>query len=152
MIEIHEILDLTTFMELVPLFREGFQEMNRNKKVFSVDEEGFLNTLIGILNTCEKNGILVAYDDGKPIGFGAGYECTPAFCKERHLLLWALYAQRSSSGSASKMLFQAAEFWAKARGYHKLIAYNHRFSGAALKLFRDRFGMFQKQIRFEKDL
>ncbi len=70
---------VTTLEELValtPLFLEGYRAMNKKGKVFEVDESGFVQTLVGILNTQPENGIMVLLHDKQPIGYGAAFNDT----------------------------------------------------------------------------
>lgn len=157
MIEIRLITTLDQFASVVPLFKEGYHEMNRKEQVFSVSEDGFLNTLLGILNTTQpnkvpSNGIAVAFDGDEPVGFGAGMEDTPPYCEERHFLLWALYAKRGKSSTVASMLFRTAEAFAKVHGYRRLIAYNARFSGASYRFFEGKCGMRRAKIQFTKEI
>lgn len=152
MIEIRLIKTLEEFQVLMPLFIEGYHEMNRKQLVFDVDLDGYVDTLIGVLNTVPKNVIGVAFDDGMPVGFGVGFDDTPSFCKSRHLLLWALYVRRSHSKAVGPMLVRAAENWGKAMGYSVMHAFNARFSGASFNFFEKILGFRRSKIKFTKQL
>jgi hypothetical protein len=46
MITIKEVTDIEQLTILMPLFIEGYHAMNKKKKVFEVDETGFVRTLV----------------------------------------------------------------------------------------------------------
>jgi len=68
-------------------------EMNKRYKAFDCSQEGFVKTLIGVLGTSDKNVIGVAYDGEVAVGYGVGFDDTPAYCEDKHFLLWALYVR-----------------------------------------------------------
>jgi hypothetical protein len=152
MIEIRDITTLTELQVLMPFFIEGYLEMNKRKQVFDIDQAGFVDTLIGVLNTVPRNVIGVAFDGDVPVGYGIAYEDTPSFCKERHLLMWALYAKRSHSKHVGPMIYKACENWAKASGYHYVHAFSSRFNGAAYHFFEQGLGMRRARIQFTKEI
>ena len=152
MITIEKVTTLEQLTILAPLFIEGYQAMNKRKKVFEVDQEGFLKTLIGILNTSPKNGIYVALDDDVPVGYGAAFDDTPAFAVKKELLLWALYVRPQYPGTVVAMLFDAAKTGAKEQGYEIMKAFNARFTGGMYRLFEDKLGMRRNRIQFNYNL
>ncbi len=139
---------LDEMMELMPLFMEGYDAMNKKRKVFEVDEEGFKKTLLGVLNTQPENGILVLWVDGVPVGYGVGFNDTPAFAKHRELLLWALYVRPTYRGDMVEKLFADAKLEAKAQGYKVLKAFNSRFTGGMYRLFETKLGMKRHRVQF----
>ena len=88
-----KLVRVTTMAQLqtyMPFFREGYDKMcNKCNAKFSLD--AFVKTLVGVLNTTPKNGIIVAEtDSGELLGYGVAFEDTPAFENKRRLLLYAL--------------------------------------------------------------
>ena len=152
MITIAPVENLEQLTVLVPLFLEGYHAMNRKKKVFEVDEEGFVKTLIGILNTKPENGIFVAFDDGEPVGYGAAFNDTPDFARHRELVLWALYVKPTYPGVVVKELFDAAVTEARHQGYTVMKAFNSRFTGGMYRLFEDKLGMRRNRVQFNYEL
>lgn len=137
---------------LVPLFLEGYHAMNKRKKVFEVDQDGFVRTLIGILNTLPENGISVAFDGDEPVGYGAAFDNTPAFAMRKELLLWALYVKPEYPGTVVSMLFDAAKEHGRKHGYQVMKAFNSRFTGGMYRLFEDKLGMRRNRIQFNYNL
>ena len=152
MITIKPVENLEQMVQCTPLFLEGYRAMNKKRKVFEVDEDGFIKTLLNILNTQPDNGILVAFDDGEPVGYGAAFEETPAFAKRRELLLWALYVKPQYPGTVVTMLFEEAKQVAREQGYQVLKAFNSRFTGGMYRLFEDKLGMRRNRIQFNYNL
>jgi GNAT superfamily N-acetyltransferase len=152
MISVNTLETLEELQECMPLFMEGFRAMNKRNKAFECDETGFVKTLVGILGSTPRNGIIVVYDDDEPIGYGAAFDDTPQYCEERCLLLWALYVRPEYSKRCSKVLFSAAEAHAKAQGYKRLKAYNGRLNGSSLNFFERVLGMRRLRMEFTKQL
>jgi hypothetical protein len=152
MISIRLVSTLEELTVLMPFFLEGFYAMEHRQKVFEVDKDGFIKTLVGVLNTTPKNGILVAFDGIDPVGYGVAFDDTPAYGLKKELLLWALYVKPQHSKFVAPMLFQAAEEGARERGYDKMKAFNSRFSGASYRFFEQLLGMRRNKIQFTKDL
>lgn len=152
MITIVPVQTLEQLTVLVPLFLEGYHAMNKRKKVFEVDQDGFIKTLIGILNTTPKNGLFVALDGDVPVGYGAAFDDTPAFATRKELLLWALYVRPQYPGLVVVQLFEAAKQAAKEQGYEVMKAFNSRFTGGMYRLFEDKLGMRRNRIQFNYDL
>ena len=146
---IETVEELTAVM---PFLIQGFHQMNKKQAVFYVDQIGFVDTLIGVLNTYPTNIIAVAFDEGLPVGYGVAFEDTPAFAKEKHLLLWALYAVVSHSKHVAPMLYTYAENWAKVNGYRYMHGFNARFTGSSFKFFEQTLGMRRAQVKFTKKL
>lgn len=147
------IFTLEQLVPLMPLFLEGFEAMNKRRKVFEVDADGFVKTLIGILNIPERNGIVVAFDDdGTAVGYGAAFDETPAYAAKRELLLWALYVRPQYPGVVVKGLFDKAKELAAQNGYQVMKAFNARFSGGMYRLFEDRLGMRRHRVQFNIDI
>ena len=152
MITFKEVTTLEELTVLVPLFVEGYRAMSKKGKVFGCDQEGFLKTLIGVLNMVPRDGITVVYCDGVPIGYGVAYDDTPPFAEKKELLLWALYVQPKYSGDVVLELFNEAKKFATARGYEIMKAFNARFNGGAIRLFENKLGMTRKRIQFNINL
>jgi len=93
MIEIKRVETLGELQQNMPLFLEGFRQMNKRHKAFDCDEQGFIKTLIGVLGTGPDNAIALATVEGKGVGYGVGFDDTPTYCEKRHFLLWALYVK-----------------------------------------------------------
>jgi hypothetical protein len=136
----------------MPLFLEGFREMNKRHKAFDCDEQGFIKTLVGVLGTGPKNVIGLVLSDGIAVGYGVGFDDTPTYCDKRHFLFWALYVKPEWSKLASKVLFEAGERYAKKQGYHVLRANNGRFNGSSFKFFEKVLGMRRNRIEFTKQI
>jgi hypothetical protein len=152
MIIIKEVTDIEQLTILMPLFIEGYHAMNKKKKVFEVDETGFVRTLVGVLNTQPSSGILVAFDDFTPVGYGVAFDETPAFATKRELLLWALYVKPAYPGTLVIQLFDAAKLLAAQQGYEVLKAFNSRFTGGMFRLFEGKLGMRRNRIQFNYNL
>ena len=150
MIDIQLIETLDELQLVMPLFLEGYREMNKRYLAFDCDEQGFVKTLIGILGTTPKNGILVAWDGIEPVGYGAAMEDTPPYCEARQLLLWAIYVKPQYSKLVTKPLFAAAEEMARQQGYASLRAYNGRFNGSSFNFFERVLGMRRLRVEFKK--
>lgn len=146
------ITEFEDLVKIMPLVLEGYHAMSKRKKVFDVDEEGFVSVMIGIINTAPRNGLVVVKIDDVPVGYGAAYDVTQQFAKKKTLLLYALYVRPNFGKGAVKALFDEAEKMAKEQGYSYLIAQSARFNGAAYRLFEQRFGMRRDQILFRKEL
>jgi hypothetical protein len=152
MITIEPVLSLEQLVEATPLLIEGYHAMNKKRKVFEVDVDGFVKTLVGILNTTPKNGILLVKDENEVIGYGAAFDDTPAFATRKELLLWALYVRSNYPGTVVVQLFEAAKQNAKNQGYEVMKAFNSRFTGGMYRLFEDKLGMRRNRIQFNYDL
>ena len=152
MITFKEVTTLEELTLLVPLFVEGYRAMSKKGKVFGCDQDGFLKTLIGILNMVPRDGITVVLVDGEPVGYGAAYDDTPPFADHKVLLLWALYVKPKYSGDVVLQLFNEAKRFAKVRGYAEMTAFNSRFNGGAIRLFENKLGMTRKRIQFNINL
>lgn len=148
MITYRFIYDLEDLVNLTPLFIEGYAAMNRKKKVFEVDQEGFIKTLIGVLNTTHENAILVAFDEETPIGYAVGFNDTPAFATSKELLMWALYVKPQYRGDVVVGLFQTGVEFARKKGYSAMKAFNARFTGSVFRLFENKLGMRRHRIQF----
>ena len=105
-----------------------------------------------ILGSQPDNGILVAYSDDVPVGYGAAMEDTPPYCDKRQLLLWALYAQPAYSKLVSKALFDEAAVMAKRQGYSSLSCFNGRLTGSSFSFFERVLGMRRRRMEFQKIL
>ena len=152
MIKIVPVTTLEQLVEVTPLLIEGYHAMNKKRKVFEVDVDGFVKTLIGILNTTPKNGIFVALDGEEAVGYGAAFDDTPAFAPRKELLLWALYVKPKYPGLVVVQLFEAAKQKAKEEGYEVMKAFNSRFTGGMYRLFEDKLGMRRNRIQFNYNL
>lgn len=152
MINFRLVRTLEELTVLMPLFLEGFYAMNKKQKVFEVDKEGFIKTLVGVLNTTPKNGIVVAFDGVEPVGYGVGFDDTPTYGVKRELLLWALYVKSGHSKVVAPLLFQHGIELAKLQGYEKLKAFNSRFSGASFRFFEQLLGMRRSKIQFNMEI
>lgn len=152
MIELRLITNLEQLTVMVPLFLEGFHAMNKRKKVFEVDQDGFVKTLIGILNTSPTNNICVAFDDGVPIGYAAAFENTPTFAMKREMLLWALYVKPQYKGNVVVQLFEEAKRIGVEQGFDILTSFNSRFTGGMYRLFEGKLGMKRNRIQFNYNL
>jgi hypothetical protein len=148
MITIVPVRTLEQLVEVTPLLIEGYHSMNKRKKVFEVDVDGFIKTLVGILNTTPQNGLFVALDGDEAVGYGAAFDDTPAFAQKKELLLWALYVKPQYPGTVVAMLFDAAKQAAKEQGYEVMKAFNSRFTGGMYRLFEDKLGMRRHRIQF----
>lgn len=144
---------LDELQQFMPFFLDGFETLRgRHKLNMEVDREGFVKTLIGVINSYPRNGIIVAVDsDDNPIAFGVAFDDTPRFSAVRVLLLWAIYS-RAKSRRVAVELFNEAEDWAREQGYERLVAYSTRFSGAAFRFFEKDFGMRRSRVYYSKDL
>lgn len=152
MIGIKEVKSLDELQRHMPLFLQGFREMNKRKKAFDCDEQGFIKTLVGVLGSGPENGIMLAVAGDEAVGYGVAFEDTPPYCDEKHLLLWALYCKPDYSKLGSKILFQAAETWAASYGFDVLRAYNGRLNGSSFRFFEHILGMRRNKIEFIKKL
>ena len=79
---------VTTLQQLqfyMELFREGFDAMEKHGKVFEAEWDGFVKTLIGVLNTYPENGIVVVEEDGVAQGYGLAFDDTPPYAKKKVL-------------------------------------------------------------------
>lgn len=152
MITLKTVETLEELTLLTPLFIEGYNAMNKKRKVFEMGPEGFITTLIGILNTTPKNGIVVAFDEDQPIGYGAAFEDTPPNAEKRELLLWALYVRPQYKGDVVKQLFDEAKRLAAVQGYKVLKAFNARFTGGMYRLFEGKLGMRRHRVQFNLNL
>lgn len=152
MITVEPVTTLEELVACTPLLIEGYHAMNKKKKVFEVDQDGFIKTILGILNTQPENGIFVARDNGEPVGYGAAFNETPAFALKKELLLWALYVRPQYPGTVVVMLFEAAKQKAREQGYQVMKAFNSRLSGGMYRLFEDKLGMRRNRIQFNYDL
>lgn len=146
------VTDLESLATIAPLLHEGFLAMNKKRKVFEVDWAGFMQTLVGVVNTTPKNGILVVFDGATPIGYGVGFDDTPAFALQKELLLWALYVKPEYRGDVVVELFSKAKQWAKEQGYQVMKAYNARFTGGMYRLFEGKLGMHRHRVQFNISL
>jgi hypothetical protein len=152
MITVKRVETLAELQWLMPLFMEGFRAMNKRKKAFDCDEQGFIKTLVGVLGTGPDNGILVSYSDELPVGYGVAFEDTPTYCEEKHLLLWALYIKVEYSKLVTPALFGETERLAKELGYKHLRAYNGRLNGSSINFFERVLGMRRHRIEFTKPI
>lgn len=152
MIRTKLVESLDELMSLMPLFLDGYAAMNKKKKVFEVDIEGYTKTLVGVLNTAPKNSILVLYVDNEAVGFGVGFDETPAFAKQQEMLLWALYVKPEFRGDLVVRLFEDGVQVAKANGYSVLKAYNSRFTGGMYRFFEQKLGMRRNRVQFNYNL
>jgi hypothetical protein len=152
MITIKEVTDIEQLTLLMPLFIEGYHAMNKKKKVFEVDQDGFVKTLIGILNTFPTNNICVVFDDGVPIGYAAAFENTPTFAMKREMLLWALYVKPQYKGNVVVLLFEEAKRIGVEQGFDILTSFNSRFTGGMFRLFEGKLGMRRNRIQFNYNL
>lgn len=152
MITTKRVVLIDEFIELMPLFVEGYYAMNRKKKVFEVDLEGYKKTLLGVLNSQPQNGILVVYQDDQAVGFGVGFDETPSYAQHREMLLWALYVQPQFRGEVVVRLFEDACTEARQLGYSVLKAFNSRFTGGMYRFFEQKLGMRRNRILFNYNL
>ena len=150
--QIKRLKNFEELMAVMPLILEGFEQMNKRYKAFSVDAEQYTRELIRIVSCQPENGIVVVWAEGKPVGYGVARDNTEWYSNHRVLLLYALYVQPKFSKIYTKPLFQYAESLAIEQGYDELIAYNGRFSGACYRLFERVFGMRRQMVRFSKKL
>lgn len=147
--KIRRVTDLNELIGLSPLFEEGYDAMNKRGKVFSVDKTGFILRLLQIFNNQPRNGILVVFDEDKPIGYGAGYDISEDGSRTNTLLLWALYVKKEYSGNVVVDLFERCKEEALTQGYDNMIAFNSRLNGAMFRLFEQKLGMKRKSVEFE---
>ena len=152
MITLKTVETLIELQRFMPLFLEGFREMNKREKAFDCDETGFVKTLIGVLGTPEKNAIVVALSDDQAVGYGVAFEDTPTYCEVRHWLLWGLYVKPDFSRLVTPLLLAEAERQAKLLGYSVLKAYNGRLNGSSINFFERILGMRRHRIEFTKQL
>lgn len=152
MITLKLVKTLEELVELTPLFLEGYYAMNKKKKVFEMGPEGFIKTLIGILNTTPQNGIVVAYDGELAIGYGAAFDDTPMWADKKELLLWALYVNPAYKGYVVSALFEESARLAREQGYGVMKAFNARFTGGMYRLFEHKLGMRRHRIQFNYNL
>lgn len=152
MIEFKLLTELSELEELIEFFAEGFAAMEKRRKVFEMGWEGFVRTLVGVLNSTPHNGIVVVYENGVPKGYGVAYDNTPEFADRKILLLWALYVRPEVSKVLAPLLFSHACELAKQQGYDEVIAFNSRFSGASFRFFEKELGMHRNRIQFSKSL
>lgn len=149
----YETVDTLERLEhFMGLFYEGFEAMERKFKVFEMGWEGFVKTLVGVINTSPRNGIVVVSVDGEAVGYGVGFDDTPAYSDTQILLLWALYVRSSHSKHIAPLLFEHACELARAQGYDEVKAFNSRFSGASFRFFEELLGMRRQRIQFNKKL
>ena len=153
MIIVRPIKTFPELQRLMPLFLEGFREMNKRHKAFDCDEEGFVKTLAWVLGgDTDKNVIGIAWDGNTPVGYGVGFDDTPIYSKRKHFLLWALYVKPAWSKLAGKELFDGAETFAASNGYDVLRANNGRLNGSAIKFFEKVLEMRRNRLEFTKQL
>lgn len=146
---VSSLLQLQSYMGL---FREGFDAMEKHGKVFETEWGGFVQTLVGVLNTYPENGIVVVEEDGQAVGYGVGFDDTPPYASKKVLLLWALYVKPSHSKVLAPQLFEHACELGRDLGYDMVTAFNGRFSGASFRFFEQTLGMRRKTVKFTKDL
>lgn len=137
---------------LMPLFMQGFREMKKRQRFDRITEDGFVKTLLGVLGSQERNGIMVAFDERGPKGFGVALDDSGEFDDFKSLLLWSIYVIPGSGKGVAKGLYEAAERWAKERDYRFLDACNSRFTGSSFKFFEELFGMRRAQVIFTKEI
>lgn len=147
--EVKTLAQLETHMEL---FHEGFVAMEKKHKVFETDWDGFVKTLVGVINTVPRNGIVVALYDGEPVGYGVAFDDTPPYAIRQVLLLWALYVRSGFSKIVAPELVEHACALARAQGYDEIKAFNSRFGGASFRFFEHILGMRRNKIQFTKTL
>lgn len=126
--------------------------MNKKTKVFDVDQEGFVKTLVGVLNTTPQNGILVAFDEDEPVGYTVAFDDSPTYGKVKEVLVWALYVKPRWSKVVAPMIMNRGVELARAQGYQRMKAFNSRFSGASFKFFEQLLGMRRSRIQFNFDI
>jgi len=149
-VEIKRVSSLEELIQVMPLAVEGFDAMNKRYKAFNLSREEYTKELIWVVGHGPKNGMLVVWVDGEPVGYGVARDNTDRFSGVKQLLLFALYVKPKHSRRCTKPLFEAAEELAKENGYEELVAYNGRFSGAGFRLFEKVFGMKRQMTRFNK--
>lgn len=146
--EIHTVTTLEELTVLVPFFIEGYHAMNRKGKVFEMDVEGFVKTLIGVLNTPERNVIGVVKDGEALVGYGVAFDDTPPFAEMKELLMWATYVRPQYGGHVIVMIVEGAKDFARRHGYGMVKAYNSRFTGGMYRLFEHKLGMKRRRVQF----
>lgn len=152
MIEFLRITKLEELHACMGLIHEGFVAMEKHGKAFETEWEGFVKTLVGVLNTYPENGICVVCEDDVPVGYGVGFDDTPLYSTKRVMLLWALYVKPKFSKRLAPLLFEHACKVARELGYDEVKAFNGRFSGASFRFFENVLGMHRNKIQFTKTL
>lgn len=149
------IRSITTYEELLvlmPLFMKGYEAMVKRSRFERTSKDAFVKTLLGVLGSQDRNGIMVAFDGLSPVGYGVAIDSTDEFDEHKSLLLWSLYILPRSGKGVTKSLFGAAQDWAKEKGYKYLDACNSRFTGSAYKFFEEGFGMRRAYVTFTKEI
>lgn len=149
---IRQVRDLKEFASITPLLLEGYEQMNKRYKAFNLTREQYVKELIRIMGSENKNGLAVVWVDDRPVGYGAARDNTDLFSSHKVLLLYALYVKPEFSKEYKKPLFDFAEDFGRQQGYHEMVAYNGRFSGASFRLFEKILGMRRKMTMFSKFL
>jgi hypothetical protein len=152
MIIVKDVTTLEELEEFMPLFWEGYVAMSTKHKAFELDWEGFVKTMVGVINTVPRNGIAVVFMDDEAVGYGVGFDDTPAYSLRQIMLLWALYVKPGYSKIAAPVLCQYAFEYAKQQGYDEVKAFNNRFSGASFRFFEQILGMHRSNVMFSKKL
>jgi hypothetical protein len=152
MITFQDITTLSELEEYMPLFYEGYVAMSTKHKAFELDWDGFVKTMVGVINTVPKNGITVVLMDGVAVGYGVGFDDTPAYSLKQIMLLWALYVKPGYSKIVAPELCKYAFEYAKQQGYDEVKAFNNRFSGASFRFFEQLLGMHRSNVVFSKKL
>lgn len=141
--------DLQKYM---PFFMEGYEQMVRKSNA-KFSRDGFVKTLVGVLNSYPQNGILVAESDaGELLGYGVGFGDSPMYEEKKGFLLYALYSRSYPGMKVPETLLEACEQHAKEQGFDYLHAHSGRMSGSQISFHTNRLKMQKTAIYFIKEI
>ena len=136
------------------LFLEGFSSLNKTcPEVREVDTNATLRLLCHVISLPNQDGLLTVFKkvDNEPIGFVICMNNSDPFRGVRSFNVYAAYSQSVVPGQSQFML-NYTEKWAKENGYEEMQARTFRFSGAARRIFTNKWGFKQKCIVYTKEI
>lgn len=151
--EITEIVSLTQLLDNWPFFVEGLRALNDPRRAnMNTDAEEFLKYMTKILalrGTKEGLIIMARSKSGTPLGFGAGYNATGMFSKQRVFFVYAVYAN-----GLDKFVMQDLMEWCRQytidNNYDEIQAMTSRLSTAARRWFIQTMGFERKCVIYRK--
>lgn len=148
----YRITTIAVLLRNWDFFQEGFVTIRKFSNE-SLDDEAVFKTMMYLVKDPVSSWVGLTFDDdGVPLAFGVGQECTPRFDPVRRFVVrWFFHTP--SQFAASVHLMNTFESWAREHGIASYAVTTRRDSGSAIRCFQsNKYGFKRSFLTFEKYL